>query len=244
MEMKDLIICMVSSDNQRGLMPHLLKQLESAGIEYYIKELPIASNWHTACTVENTIGYLREFAEKFEDYERIVKIDAWDMLFYGTKEELISKIPTDKLILAAEKNCYPDKELAAYMPDGGSPWRFCNGGGLAGTPERFALLADILDSYEKGWSDQKVYNLMLSQRINPFVLNYPTDLFYCFVMDKGDCMIVTDKYNSTEKRPYNKVMAVFPSFIHFNGKCYPLGWREAVNENVDLRQKERKIDGR
>src|SRR5208282_365369 len=97
----DLIVVTGSSipseDSRSGTLNLYLKQLTAAGIECFVR--PFSPNDLTMCeggalgTLEEFIGLMRGIAEQFSNYQRIVATDAWDVLFFGTREDVIRKIP-------------------------------------------------------------------------------------------------------------------------------------------------------
>ena len=95
----------------------------------------------------------RGFATKFLAYERrlselrqklppeqlVMLLDAWDTVILGSSEELVSKmsqLPPNTILGGAERVCGPNHFLVAQIeelyPDGHTPWRYPNSGGLVG----------------------------------------------------------------------------------------------------------------
>src|SRR5580658_1475801 len=102
------LIVVMGSSCVAGTMDLYLSQLLEAYIPYHIE--PITDIPPLGFNLGFKIEWLRKFAQRFSDYENIVFSDAWDVTFYGTKEDAISKIPTDHVLFAAEKNCYPPNQ--------------------------------------------------------------------------------------------------------------------------------------
>lgn len=214
--MKDLaVVTIISKDN--GMLQMLSKQLREAKIDFFVEVVPWPEeNMLSFCAAENRITLMEKIVEKLYEYKNIIFIDGWDTLFFGTKEELISKIPKNIVLMSAEKVCYPNVSLMEDIPDGGTPWRYANGGGIAGTPANlikfFKECKDNFNLMHLGL-DQELYNEILALNKNvKFILDHNTQVFYNMIEDEGELI----NYNY---RPLNKETDQLPNFIHFNGKC-------------------------
>jgi hypothetical protein len=156
----------------------------------------------------------REFATSYSRFEKIVLSDAWDITFYGTKEDALSKIPDDHVLQAAEKNCYPDLSMAGSIPDRG-PWRFVNGGLTAGRPGIILRWLELLEShplYNPGCLDQWFFNALLAEGSPLCNIDAETMLFFCLF--GGYAELEFEK-----GLPVNTVYGTHPNFCHRNG-----GW--------------------
>jgi len=76
----------------------------------------------------------------------VMLMDAWDTVILGHVDELHEKIahlPHDAVLCGAERVCGPNHFLVPHMealyPDGRTPWRYPNSGGIVGSAE--AMLA-------------------------------------------------------------------------------------------------------
>jgi len=214
--MKDL--CVVTSITRKKGMYNLLeKQLDEAGIDFYTvdQQSDYGDNIFRFCTVENRLNLFQDMVTSLDDYENIVIVDGWDTLFFGKREDVIRNIPKHTVMVAAEKNCYPNISIANDIPDEGTPWRYANFGGMAGTREN---LIKFIDEVKRNMHlslidmDQEVLNELLAQGKNStFVLDSNTQIFYCMMEDEGEIV----NYNN---RPLNVLTDQLPNFIHFNGQ--------------------------
>eukprot|EP00927_Polykrikos_kofoidii_P085376 TRINITY_DN9279_c0_g1_i1.p1 TRINITY_DN9279_c0_g1~~TRINITY_DN9279_c0_g1_i1.p1 ORF type:complete len:386 (+),score=60.20 TRINITY_DN9279_c0_g1_i1:243-1400(+) len=106
------------------------------------------------------------FATKFLAYNRalerlvgheierddvVMLMDAWDTVILGSAEELLDKIddlPADAVFCGAERVCGPNHFLVRQMellyPDGQTPWRYPNSGGLVARADAMADLLSCL----------------------------------------------------------------------------------------------------
>ena len=208
--MNDVIIIMGASQ-VAGTMPLYLQQLSSAGIPVHVEPYAWAHWIGRNGTLQEKIEIYRQMAHRFREYERLVFTDAWDVTFYGTKEELIERIPNDRILLAAEKNCYPDPNIAPLVPDRG-PWRFANGGAHCGTPEAYLAWCDAID--QTGYPnmiDQGWFNYLLSQNHPAMQIDHRTELFFCLFCGYEELEFIKGK-------PHNTLHDTHPLFVHANGK--------------------------
>jgi hypothetical protein len=206
--MKDLLVIMGATSEQ-GTMGQYLGQLADAGIETHVETI---ADFHTADMVGAYVEGLRRLADKFSDYGKIVLSDAFDVTFHGTKDEVLSKIPDQGVLLAAERNCYPDLTLAAHMP-GDTPWRFINGGLTAGTPKGFRDWADAIESspdYHPKLCGQGLFNLLRYKGTLPAPIDERTELFYCLYLEQ-------EELGFDHGLPVNTMYKTRPNFIHANG---------------------------
>lgn len=210
--MNDLLVLM-GATSERGTMRLYLDQLRAAGIEYHVEDGSDKPNINGGGNLGYRVKKFRDFADRFANYKRLVVSDAFDVTFYGTKEDVMSKIPTTHLIHAGEKNCYPPEACALPIPDVG-PWRYLNGGLVAGTPEQFhhwATYTERHPKYDPECLDQYFLNLKFSEDVGCRP-DHETELFFCLYGGY-------DELGFEHGRPVNLVYDTHPNFIHANG-----GW--------------------
>lgn len=208
----ELIVIMGASEVY-GTMPLYTAQLQAAGIETAIVSCSDKPNMNGGGTLGYRVSKFRELANQYSDYERIVITDAFDVTFWGRKEDVISKIPMDRLIHAGEKNCYPPEACSLPIPDRG-PWRYANGGMVAGTPEHFLHWCCYTERhllYNPECLDQYFLNLQISEEVG-CLPDYRTELFLCLYGGY-------DEISFTKGLPINNYWNTRPSFVHANGKC-------------------------
>ena len=198
-------------------MTYYLKQLSAADIETYIDP------WEWTNDLEFQLKTQRPLVNKFSDYSKIVFTDAFDVLFFGTKVDLLSKIPDTGVITAAERIYWPDDGRAADFPCT-TAWRYVNGGMMAGTPQSFSTWLDGLESHPVYAEMTKDYNQRFLNRLrvedSPLMtLDEKTEIFYCLPGEK-------DELSFEKGRPVNKVCGTHPNFLHINN---PPTWNQIDN---------------
>lgn len=82
---------------------------------------------------------LQELRRKLPPDQLVMLLDAWDTVILGSSEELVGKmsqVPSGSILCGAERVCGPNHFLVAQIeelyPDGHTPWRYPNSGGLVG----------------------------------------------------------------------------------------------------------------
>jgi hypothetical protein len=208
MASKDLIV-VLNATSERGTMTQYLRQLYSAGIEYYIKWMdgyPAGGG-----DMQHKVNLFREMTDKFRDYDKIVFSDAFDVTFYGEKLTMLAKIP-DGVMFAGEKNCYPDPTVADRIK-GVSPWKFVNGGLTCGSVDGVRRWTEEIvkhPSYIPNALDQFVLNNLRVEESPLAVVDERTELFLCLFCGYPELEF--------EKGiPLNTLCGTHPQFLHGNG---------------------------
>ena len=135
------------------------------------------------------------------------------MTFYGSKEDVIRKIPTDRCLIGAAKECYPWGVAARERTSDDTIWMYANGGLIAGTPETFIKLADAMRNhpqYRARFENQGMMNVMLKEKSEAFHHDGHTELFYCLFDGY-------DELDFEKGLPVNTVCNTRPQFLHANG---------------------------
>ena len=217
--MKELIVITGSTlpptDPGSGTLQVYLNQLGAAEIDTHVdflREMPHADGGAPR-TLALAIAMFRDHARRFSDYERLVLTDGWDVTFYGTKEDVIRKIPMDRCLIGAAKECYPWGQHLRERTADDTPWMYANGGLIAGTPENILKFADAMAThpmYKDRMENQGMENLMLKEKSEAFHLDNRTELF--FVLFNG-----YDELDFERGLPVNTLCGTRPNFIHANG---------------------------
>lgn len=208
------VIVITHCTERRGMLAAYQEQVERAGIMFHVEHL--SSMPHNVGNLGMKIAAIRKFALLYPLY-KIILSDAFDIRFYGEKQEVWDKIPDEGILMAAERNLWPDGYLMQYFPKTGTPWMFVNGGLSAGTSESWLKFCDAVEAhpfYFPEMVDQQWFNLLRAKHDPLIQLDSQTNLFYCMVHEQGELEF---KYN----RPHNTLCGTYPPFVHFNGKWNP-----------------------
>lgn len=221
--MKLLLVMAASCSNK--LMPKYVAQLTESKIPFYIESLS-EMNSPSDGTMGLCVRKWSEFAERFENYERLILTDAWDVLFYGDRDSLAQRLSlfAPHVLFAGERNCYPEPELAEkisanYHPQPTLPWRFMNGGMLTASPDelwRWCREVERHPQYDAAMIGQQWLNRRMAENSPLARIDSQTHLFYCMYReDEGMELAVKDG------KPYNTLAGTYPIFLHFNGSWSP-----------------------
>ncbi len=172
-------------------------------------------NWPIFIICEsNWKGFKHKFEKVLEtreklkkDYTHVISLDAFDTVIVRSRYEFNVN---DDLILAAEKNCWPDKSQIGRYPEIKSPFRFVNSS---------FCMSSKYDANEIGLIQDEDDQLHLTK-------------FYLNNMDKvkldSNCEIFQSLYQFDDSNNFttkleNKITGTMPFFFHGNGKAN-MGW--------------------
>lgn len=215
-----LVINPCTRTTNAGTLDLLTTQLDSASIQHHVEV--ISEGPPLGWGLGTKISLYRDLVNKFgADYENFVITDAFDVTFYGkSAEEVVSRIPTDRVLCAAEKNCYPDPSLAPrikeYFPER-FPHTYYNGGLTAGTPANILSWLERWEcshKYDPNAVDQWSANELLADGSILINIDYKTTLFYCLFSGYEELKFVAG-------RPVNTMHKTNPLFCHANGGWNP-----------------------
>ncbi len=222
--MKDVIV--VSYTTKRGgMLDEYEDQLAAAGIDFHLEPV-VLEDGIVSITARWKFQFIRAMCDRFAEYERIAFTDAWDVLFFGTKDDLLLKIvswPT----FSAERNCWPEDLTSEIVST--SPWRFANAGMLAGSPTSILRWletpcpAENLDVMEQAWLNRR-----LADHSFPLQLDETTRLFYTVSCDREDGAL-----RIRGGKPFNARYGTYPQFLHFAGRCSSTPFRAMLRGATD-----------
>ena len=219
--MSDLIVFTAASKRSR-LFDLLERQLAEAALPLHVKVYPRGSSWASISTTEMMLANIEEALSL--GHEKIVMIDAFDMLFFGNKDEIVAKIP-DRVLFCADRNLVPPTMDESKFPSTETPWRFVNGGGMAGTRGAFERFVDSIRS--QGYDDATETNNTVFNRIlssggdRAFDIDGRAEIFHNMYLGEGELSV-------RDGRPFNGLTGTFPNFFHFTGGADSSGFLEML----------------
>jgi hypothetical protein len=214
--MNELIVS-IGASCVYGTLKEYLAQLVAAGIDVQVEDISALPHLNAGANLGIKVKAFRAMAGKFRNYERIVFSDGFDVQFWGTIEDVLSKIPTDHVLCAAEKNFYPPEPETQQRVNKRTLWPYFNGGLSCGTPDSYLRWLDMVEShpeYNPLMIDQLFFNRRLAEKSELAIIDDETRLFYCALWDVGELEF-------ERGIPINRVTGNRPNFIHFNGKQDP-----------------------
>ena len=218
--MKEIIVA-TGASKCAGLMERYTRQLQKAEIPALIVTLPAVCANDNLGDLNQKIAFMRSTLLDLKGYRKIVFTDAWDVLFYGSADELIAKVPDNGVVLCAERVCWPEESMAAPFTAAGD-WRYVNGGCLAGSYDALCEWVESLSVYCDDYGtyvDQLLLNRLRAVDSALTPIDSQTDLFYT-VTQKIDVeqQSVPPDLVVKDGRPFNTLTGKFPNFIHFCAK--------------------------
>ncbi|CAE7893639.1 PLOD3 [Symbiodinium microadriaticum] len=167
----------------------------------------------------------------------VMLLDAWDTVILAPADELRAKltaIPPKTILGGTERVCGPNHFLVAQMealyPDGTTPWRYPNSGGLVGPAETMAdLLHGLIHDTDSGGSlpaeenDQvRLHDFLIARAARgsryPFVLDTQCSVFQCMYEEQPQWDVTCDSDASPPKpRIENRQTLQRPVVAHGNG---------------------------
>jgi len=163
----------------------------------------------------------------------VILQDAWDTVVLGTSEELLQKIswlPPDGILCGAERVCGPNHFLVGQMealyPDGHTPWRYPNSGGLVATADTMvSLLHGLIHDTQDGTvldasdNDQvRLHDYLLAKAAGgekvPLYLDVDCSVFQCMYEEQPQWDVFLE---NGAPRIANKLTGQRPVVAHGNG---------------------------
>jgi len=203
-----VIIC--ADDFKTGYLTLLSAQLATKGFDYEI--VMVSPPWAWKKKIQAWIAGIGGHQGK------VCFLDAYDMLCFGTPEELYNKIDSP-LIFAGDRCCWPSAPLAWNYPYCNTPWKYVNAGGLAGfAPDVHEFLTRI-DGYMKftypaKQADCEQLYFTLKYLDGEGRVDSDCRIFHCMLDDPCDILAATGD------RFMNTFTGTLPTFIHGQGKSF------------------------
>lgn len=209
--MSNEVIVVAACTHRAKLLDEYERQLANAGVPFHLEHVELPHGAYSI-TMQWKIDFCRKMALQFREYKTIYVTDAWDVLFFGTRQDLIDKAP-HSLIVAAERNCYPEAHRASAI-HGLTPWKYANSQIAASVD----FLIDWLDRAEATpdteIAEQAWFNRRLAEGSDLVRLDDTTNLFYVVNNDLEDGSL-----RAKNHRPWNVSCDTYPNFLHFSGGC-------------------------
>jgi hemin uptake protein HemP len=109
---------------------------EAPGYHKLKSSLDLFGYDHELIIAHHEFGYqykvLQNYCNNYKgDATHFLYTDAYDTLTLSDQHEVMEKFTSlnCKMLISAEKNCFPNFEDAHLYPETGTPWKYVNGGG-------------------------------------------------------------------------------------------------------------------
>jgi hypothetical protein len=228
--MNELLVILGASKTH-GTLEKYLGQLHAAGIEAHTYQ--ISGEFQDSNNLGTQVAMQRKFAKEFSNYQKLIFSDAFDVTFYGTKSQVLEKIPWNGVLIAAERNCSPDATLEKHMP-GETAWKFVNGGMFAGTPQSFLRWLDAIEGhpiYNPKFLNQGFFNILRFTNSPLVRIDHHTELFYVLHHEQ-------DELQFEQGMPVNTALGTRPCFLHAAGKWPMKGIVERRDRSLGITKQE------
>lgn len=222
------VIVVAGCTHRAGFLDEYEGQLSRAGVPFHLEHLDPLPSGANSISMQRRIKYFRAMASRFIEYKTIFITDAWDVLFFGSKQELIDKAP-ETFVVSGERNCYPE----AHMSDkihGNTPWKYVNNGMIAASPKYLLEWADHAEkTNDLEILDQAWFNRRRSEGSDLAPLDTTTSLFYVV-----SACLEDGSLRAKNGRPWNAKCDTYPNFLHFSGGCPSEGVRKMLEEKNEI----------
>lgn len=171
---------------------------------------------------------------KIRPDEVVILTDAWDTVVLGNAAELhqkLASLPQDAILCGSERVCGPNHflvgQIEALYPDGRTPWRYPNSGGLVGTASAMLELLDgLIRDTEDGCSlpaeenDQvRLHDFLITKAARgnrfPLHLDVECQVFQCMYEEQPQWDAVLAEGRAP--RIANRLTGAQPIIAHGNG---------------------------
>ena len=175
------------------------------------------NSWDYEILIHNWEGFGGKILETYrylknnQDIKYFFYTDSYDTIVTSTMNEALTRIKNnDKILLSAERACYPHPEKAERYPYNESPWHFVNGGGWFCNSDLFckSVEANGLQVHDV---DQVWFTDLFLNNPSYVELDYNCDLFQTIAF------CPESDFDIKEGRIRNTVTNTYPIFIHGNG---------------------------
>lgn len=163
------------------------------------------------------------------DATHVLYTDQWDTLALAPPSEVISKFEAMecKMLISAEKACFPDNGQSHLYPESPTAWKYVNGGGCIFEIEYFNQLCDkhpfptpMMDPY---W----LRDIFLAHP-NEIKLDYLCEIFQCLAhSNRDEWELYISRANEYKPRLRNKATKTLPIFFHGNGRT-DMNWVKEI----------------
>jgi hypothetical protein len=205
-----LHVLTVASDMTQGAK-QLLATCKKNGVEIEILGLgqPYQGNGHK-------LVHLKEKLKSYSWNDIVLFVDAYDILFMADTKTILEKFYNMKssFVIAAEKNCFPFKELADQYPPSPTPFRFLNSGSFIGKVHVIQKILEDLEPIIINSSDQAQFTKHYLKHPELYTFDYQCELFLPLSTVKESDV----RLNYKKKTVDCLITNTKPCIVHGNGR--------------------------
>lgn len=173
--------------------------------------------WEYECLIRHFLfGYqymvLRDHCNTYTgDATHFLYTDAYDTFAFAGEDEVKEKLAQNpaRMIISAEKACFPNFEDAPRYPETKSPWKFINGGGCLFEIDFFKYLSEKYPMQQGTLDPVWLFNCLLNEP--EIKLDYQCEIFQTLAHSN------VNEWDTTGERIRNIGTNTYPVFFHGNG---------------------------
>lgn len=147
--------------------------------------------------------------------------DAYDVIAIDSMANTLKRIRNkDKIIVSAERNCWPDPDRAINYPETKSPWKYVNSGCYFGNAEMFKKMVEE-NPIQQHTDDQRWFT---DQFLKGLVeLDSNCNIFQSIAFGQES------DFELKGNKLINTITKTKPVFIHGNGRTDMSRWKHLAN---------------
>jgi hypothetical protein len=203
----DSVYYLMDSCHQKSILPTVLGYGEPFSFKYKVEKI-------------------RNYLETLPENDVVLFVDAFDVMIIKTKEELLSDFLALQapFVIAAEKNCYPFRELKEKYAQSASPFGYLNSGGYIGyvwaVKKTLARLLDLCVSRPYPYQnedDQGLFTRDYLEHPDEYHLDRESKIFLCLAKVTDDEVVIDPKTGV-----FCVPTGSYPGILHANSSSFRL----------------------
>jgi hypothetical protein len=205
------IVCVASSGHPR--MDRLIESVQRQKLPIHV--LGMGKQW---IGPGMKLVCMDEYVDYLQDEDVVMFVDAWDVLVMADKEEILEKYKSfnKPIVVSAEKNIWPYRNLASFFPETKSAFKYINTGGYIA---RAKELKQFFHQNRPVWGfydDQAFFQIAFLNDPSMFAIDYDAKIFMTLFQVEDDEV----DFHPVTKRLVYKASGNQPCAIHANGHTY------------------------
>lgn len=154
-----------------------------------------------------------DYLRKCQPHNIVMFVDAYDTVILTDPSTLLKRYHQfgHPVVFSAEKNCWPDENLASLYPESETEYRYLNAGCWIGQAGYFANLCEHwrIPELDDAEDDQRWFATILLESPGSILLDNHCVLFQCLLLAQDDILFVNPVFNIAT--------GTTPCVLHGNG---------------------------
>lgn len=228
-----IYIVTVATDDQDNGYQRFITSCKQYGFQYTI--LGLGKPWLGGDMTHSGGGYkinlLKEFlhtTSTLESSSILLFTDSYDVILNTSPQKIHKRFQSFNcnLLFAAEKYCYPNKQLASQYPPSTTSYGYLNSGGILGSVADFKIMLDAMETIHNQEDDQLAYTQMYLNHIHNIKVLEKNKRRMYIELDTKCQIFQCNLYNSdltileTKRKIRNNETGQQACILHGNGSHY------------------------